>query len=220
MAGLMSRMSTVVKAWISRLLDRAEDPSVTLDYSYERQREQLQKVKKGVAEVVTAKKRPAPTQARDELQARSAGPPALGAGREAREAGARAQGFCAAATPEPRPADRRPRGRQGHRIVGESAWQPRSRPSGRRRRRSRRSTPAAEARVRITEAASGIGEEMADTGSPSSARATRPSRCRPAPPPSTARRGRHAEDFSAAASSTASSRRSRPAHRWTKSSRA
>jgi phage shock protein A len=57
MAGLMSRMSTVVKAWISRLLDRAEDPSVTLDYSYERQREQLQKVKKGVAEVVTAKKR-------------------------------------------------------------------------------------------------------------------------------------------------------------------
>src|SRR6185436_10843517 len=57
MAGLMSRTSAVVKAWISKLLDRAEDPSVTLDYSYEKQREQLQNVKRGVADVVTAKKR-------------------------------------------------------------------------------------------------------------------------------------------------------------------
>ena len=57
MAGLMSRTSTVVKAWISKLLDRAEDPSVTLDYSYEKQLEMLQNVKRGVADVVTAKKR-------------------------------------------------------------------------------------------------------------------------------------------------------------------
>ena len=57
MAGLMSRASTVVKARISKLLDRAEDPSVTLDYSYEKQRELLQDVKRGIADVVTAKKR-------------------------------------------------------------------------------------------------------------------------------------------------------------------
>ena len=57
MAGLMSRTSNVVKAWISKLLDRAEDPSVTLDYSYEKQLEMLQDVKRGVADVVTAKKR-------------------------------------------------------------------------------------------------------------------------------------------------------------------
>src|SRR6266508_2425275 len=57
MAGLMSRASTVVKARISKLLDRAEDPSITLDYSYEKQLELLQKVKRGVADVVTAKKR-------------------------------------------------------------------------------------------------------------------------------------------------------------------
>ena len=50
MAGLLSRASTVVKARISKLLDKAEDPSVTLDYSYEKQLEMLQKVKKGVAE--------------------------------------------------------------------------------------------------------------------------------------------------------------------------
>src|SRR6266699_5138742 len=57
MAGLTGRMSTVVKAKVSRLLDRAEDPGETLDYSYQKQVEQLQNVKKGIADVVTAKKR-------------------------------------------------------------------------------------------------------------------------------------------------------------------
>src|SRR5580704_6532342 len=57
MAGLTGRMSTVVKAKVSKLLDKAEDPAETLDYSYEKQLEQLQNVKKGIADVVTAKKR-------------------------------------------------------------------------------------------------------------------------------------------------------------------
>src|ERR1700690_87838 len=57
MAGLTGRMSTVIKAKVSKLLDRAEDPSETLDYSYQKQVEQLQNVKKGIADVVTAKKR-------------------------------------------------------------------------------------------------------------------------------------------------------------------
>ena len=57
MAGLMSRTSMVVKSKLSKLLDRAEDPAETLDYSYERQLELLQNVKRGIADVVTAKKR-------------------------------------------------------------------------------------------------------------------------------------------------------------------
>jgi phage shock protein A len=57
MAGLAGRMSTVVKAKISKLLDRAEDPSETLDYSYQKQTELLVNVKKGIADVVTSKKR-------------------------------------------------------------------------------------------------------------------------------------------------------------------
>src|SRR3954468_11597470 len=57
MAGLGGRMSTVVKAKVSKLLDRAEDPAETLDYSYQKQVEQLQNVKKGIADVGTAKKR-------------------------------------------------------------------------------------------------------------------------------------------------------------------
>ena len=55
--GLMSRFSTVVKAKASKLLDRAEDPRETLDYSYEKQLEMLQKVRRGVADVATSKKR-------------------------------------------------------------------------------------------------------------------------------------------------------------------
>src|SRR5436309_6133130 len=57
MPGLMSRASTVVKAKFSKLLDRAENPTETLDYSYEQQLQLLQNVKRGVADVVTAKKR-------------------------------------------------------------------------------------------------------------------------------------------------------------------
>ena len=57
MAGLLAVASTVVKAKISKLLDRAENPEETLDYSYEKQLELLQNVKKGIADVVTAKKR-------------------------------------------------------------------------------------------------------------------------------------------------------------------
>jgi phage shock protein A len=57
MPGLAGRMSTVIKAKISKLLDRAEDPGETLDYGYQKQIEYLQNVKKGIADVVTSKKR-------------------------------------------------------------------------------------------------------------------------------------------------------------------
>src|SRR6266540_4348395 len=57
MPGLMSRASMIIKAKFSALLGRAENPRETLDYSYERQLQSLQDVKRGVADVVTAKKR-------------------------------------------------------------------------------------------------------------------------------------------------------------------
>src|SRR5947208_2882369 len=50
MAGLMERTMTIIKARYSKLLNRAERPSETLDYSYERQLELLQNVKRGVAD--------------------------------------------------------------------------------------------------------------------------------------------------------------------------
>ena len=57
MPGLMGRFSTVVKSKISKQVDRAENPSETLDYAYQRQVENLQNVKKGIADIATAKRR-------------------------------------------------------------------------------------------------------------------------------------------------------------------
>jgi phage shock protein A len=50
-------MSTVIKAKMNKIADKMEDPRETLDYSYEKQLELLQNVKRGVAEVTTSKKR-------------------------------------------------------------------------------------------------------------------------------------------------------------------
>lgn len=55
--GLLNRMGTVVKAKMNKLVDKMEDPRETLDYSYQKQLELLQNVKRGVAEVTTSKKR-------------------------------------------------------------------------------------------------------------------------------------------------------------------
>ena len=83
--GMLSRMSTIVKSKITRIMDNAEDPRETLDYSYEKQIEMLRNVKRGVVEMVTAKRRlelqAAKVQenlAKLDSQARQA----LGAGRE------------------------------------------------------------------------------------------------------------------------------------------
>ena len=54
--GMLSRMSTIVKSKMNRILDNAEDPRETLDYSYEKQLEMLRNVKRGVVEMVAAKR--------------------------------------------------------------------------------------------------------------------------------------------------------------------
>lgn len=55
--GLLNRMGTVIRAKMDKLIGKMEDPRETLDYSYEKQLELLQNVKRGVAEVATSKKR-------------------------------------------------------------------------------------------------------------------------------------------------------------------
>ncbi|MCD4822037.1 MAG: PspA/IM30 family protein [Methanococcoides sp.] len=54
---LFNRMETVLKAKMNKIVNRMEDPRETLDYSYEKQLEMLQGVKRGVADVATSKKR-------------------------------------------------------------------------------------------------------------------------------------------------------------------
>ncbi|MGH9000061.1 MAG: PspA/IM30 family protein [Acidimicrobiia bacterium] len=55
--GLMKRFSDIFRAKTSKLLDKAEDPRETLDYSYERQLEMVQQVRRGLADVATSRKR-------------------------------------------------------------------------------------------------------------------------------------------------------------------
>ena len=88
---VMKRLSMIFSAKANKALDRAEDPRETLDYSYQKQLELLQKVRRGVADVATSRKRlelqtQQLQQQSDKLEGQ--GRQALGAGREdlAREA--------------------------------------------------------------------------------------------------------------------------------------
>jgi len=55
--GLMNRISTVIKQKANVLVDKYEDPREALDYSYTKQIELLNKLRRDIAEVVTAKRR-------------------------------------------------------------------------------------------------------------------------------------------------------------------
>jgi phage shock protein A len=54
---MWQRFTMIFKSKANKALDRAEDPRETLDYSYEKQLELLQKVRRGVADVATSRKR-------------------------------------------------------------------------------------------------------------------------------------------------------------------
>ncbi len=55
--GLWQRFKLIFNSKANKVLDKAEDPRQTLDYSYEKQLELLQKVRRGVADVATSRKR-------------------------------------------------------------------------------------------------------------------------------------------------------------------
>ncbi len=168
MPGLMSRASLVVKSKLSKLLDRAENPAETLDYSYEKQLELLQNVKRGIADVTTAKKRLElqtsqleQSIVKLETQAREA----LGAGREdlARQALERK----AAVQAQLQDIDRQVQGLQAQQeklIASEKQLATKVEAFRTQKETIKAQYSAAEAQVRIGEAATGIGEQMADTG--------------------------------------------------------
>ncbi|MGA7369856.1 MAG: PspA/IM30 family protein [Nitrososphaeraceae archaeon] len=55
--GLLNRISTVIKQKANYLINKYEDPRQALDYSYEKQRELVNRLRRDMAEVVTSKKR-------------------------------------------------------------------------------------------------------------------------------------------------------------------
>jgi phage shock protein A len=168
MPGLSGRMSTVVKAKISKLLDRAEDPAETLEYSYQKQLEQLQNVKKGIADVVTAKKRL-------QLQEEKYRDQVVKLDTQARQALASGQEDLARTALERKNAIQADLQGLDTQIVQLEQQQEQLTQSEQKLRtkieqfRSKKEVikaqySAAEAQVRISEAATGVGEEMADVG--------------------------------------------------------
>lgn len=54
---VFKRFAAIVRSKVNKLLDRAEDPRDTLDFTYTKQLENLQKLRKSVVEVTTARRR-------------------------------------------------------------------------------------------------------------------------------------------------------------------
>ena len=166
--GLWQRFSMIFKAKANKAIDRIEDPRETLDYSYQRQLEMLQKVKRGLLDVATSRKR-LELQG-EQLQAKAAklheqAKRAMAADREdlAREALTRR----AAVEPELEAL----RGQHAQLLAEETKLTEASKKLSahveafRTRKETIKATyTAAEAQTKIGEAVSGISEEMGDVG--------------------------------------------------------
>src|SRR5882757_7389906 len=168
MPGLMARLSLIFKAKFSKALDRAENPNETLDYSYEEQLRQLQNVKRGIADVTTAKKRlelqytsmqqqvdKLDGQARDSLKASRED-----LAREALSRKAAVQGQLDGIMQQGQQLE----AQQQKLIEGERTLQAKIEAFRSQKEVIKAQYSAAEAQVKIGEAATGIGEHMADVG--------------------------------------------------------
>jgi phage shock protein A len=164
----MGRATTIVKAKFSKLLDRAESPSETLDYSYEEQLRQLQNVKRGIADVATAKKRlelqytsmqqqvdTLDGQARDALKANRDD-----LAREALTRKAAIQGQLGSIMEQGQQLE----AQQTKLVEGEKALSAKVESFRTQKEVIKAQYSAAEAQVRIGEAATGISDNMADVG--------------------------------------------------------
>ena len=168
MPGIGGRMSTVIKAKISKLLDRAEDPAETLEYSYQKQMELLQNVKKGIADVVTSKKRLQLQQQKLEQQVVKLDTQARQALSQGREDLARmALERKTLAQTELQSLDTQIKeleNQQEQLTENEKKLRAKIEQFRTKKEVIKAQYSAAEAQVRISEAATGVGEQMADVG--------------------------------------------------------
>jgi phage shock protein A len=165
---MMKRISMIFRAKASKALDRAEDPRETLDYSYQRQVEMLAKVRRGVADVATSRKR-VELQI-NQLEQQSAklqgqAEKAIAAGREdlAREALTRKSGLTSQIT-DLQAQHSNLQGEEQKLVLAQQRLQAKVEAFRTRKETIKANYTAAEAQTRIGEAVSGIGEEMGDVG--------------------------------------------------------
>ncbi len=166
--GLWQRFTMIFKSKANKALDRAEDPRETLDYSYQRQRELLVKVRKGVADVATSRKRVEIQVAQLEQQStklQGQAEKAIDMGREdlAREALTRKSGLTAQIT-DLQAQHAQLQGEEEKLVLAQQRLQAKVEAFRTRKETIKATYTAAEAQTRINEAVSGIGEEMGDVG--------------------------------------------------------
>src|SRR5580658_3962011 len=154
--GVMKRVSLVFKAKANKALDKMEDPRETLDYSYQRQLEMLTKVRRGVADVATSRKRV-------ELQMNQLQQSSTKLEDQAREALGR-KSSAQAQLSDLQAQYANLQAEEEKLTVASQRLQARVDQFRTRKETIKATYTAAEAQTRINEAFSGISEEMGDVG--------------------------------------------------------
>jgi len=165
---LMKRLSLIFKAKANKALDRAEDPREVLDYSYQKQLEMLQQVRRGVADVATSRKRVELQinqlkQQSDKLQSQAQ--QAINMNREdlAREALTRKSGLTSQIN-DLSTQHAQLQAEEEKLTLAQQRLQAKVESFRTKKETIKATYTAAEAQNRINEAVSGIGEEMGDIG--------------------------------------------------------
>jgi phage shock protein A len=165
---LMKRISLIFRSKANKAIDRAEDPRETLDYSYQRQLDLLSKVRRGVADVATSRKRVELQvnqleQQASKLQAQAE--KAISMGREdlAREALTRRSALSGQIS-DLKAQHAQLQGEEEKLTLAQQRLQAKVESFRTRKETIKATYTAAEAQTRINEAMSGIGEEMGDVG--------------------------------------------------------
>src|SRR6188472_1459486 len=165
---MMKRISMIFRAKANSALDKAEDPRETLDYSYQRQLEMLTKVRRGVADVATSRKRI--ELQRNQLQSQSdkltgQAQKSIEMGREdlAREALTRKSALTGQIADLQAQHDQL-QGEEEKLTLASQRLQAKVDAFRTRKETIKATSTAAEAQAKIGEAFSGISEEMGDVG--------------------------------------------------------
>ncbi|MFG2042471.1 PspA/IM30 family protein [Dactylosporangium sp. NPDC048998] len=162
------RLANLFRIKANKALDRAEDPREVLDYSYERQLEMLTKVRRGVADVATSRKRldlqlTQLQQGADRLQEQAAQAVDLGRDDLAREALTRRAAVTAQMGDITAQRDAL-NAEEAKLTTAATRLQARVEAFRTRKETIKATYTAAEAQTRVGEAVSGISEEMGDVG--------------------------------------------------------
>ncbi|MEU5894209.1 PspA/IM30 family protein [Streptomyces sp. NPDC047461] len=168
MTGITHRIAALFRIKANKALDKAEDPREVLDYSYEQQLQMVQKVRRGLADVATSRKRvelQVTQLQRSAAKLQDQAAQALAVGREdlAREALTR-RTAVASQIIDMQTQQASLKEQEEKLTLAEQRLTAKVDAFRTRKETIKATYTAAEAQTRITEAVTGIGEEMGDVG--------------------------------------------------------